>query len=164
MEKEFMDKLAGLPGGETLLHCFQCGICTSSCPVAEEIDLKPHQVSKMAALGFEDLLMSSKLLWDCTLCYMCTERCPKQVSVAGIITALRNVAIGEGMIPPAYKLQVELIFKLGRIYEVTDFENEVRADMGLPPAPPVKVEEVRRIMKETSLAQSVGVTQEGGKQ
>ena len=95
---------------------------------------------------------------------MCTERCPKQVSIAEIITALRNVAFREGMIHPAYKLQVELIFKLGRIYEVTDFENEVRADMGLPPAPPVKVEEVRRIMKETSLAQSVGLTQEGGKQ
>jgi len=163
MEKEFMDKLAGLPGGETLLHCFQCGICTSSCPVAEDVDLKPHQITMVAALGFKGLLMRSKLLWDCTLCYMCTERCPKQVRIAEIITSLRNIAFWEGAIHPAYKSQVELIFKLGRLYEVTDFENEVRADMGLPPAPSVKVNDVRRIIKGTSLAESTGVTQGSGK-
>jgi len=106
--------------------------------------------------------MSGDTLWLCSGCYTCYERCPQDVKLTDVIAALRTLAVKEGYIYPSFKVLIDSIGKNGYIYEITDFENEIRADMGLPAAPKVNLDEVKKIMKETGLDKLTGITLEEG--
>ena len=43
-------------------------------------------------LGLKDLALGSRMVWDCTTCYMCQEHCPEGIPVADILYELRNLA------------------------------------------------------------------------
>jgi heterodisulfide reductase subunit C len=47
--------------------------------------------------------------------------------------AIKNLAVEEACVPPGLKAQKGLLKQHGRLYEVTDFENEKREKLGLPP-------------------------------
>jgi heterodisulfide reductase subunit C len=47
--------------------------------------------------------------------------------------AIKNLAVAEACIPPGLTAQRELLKTHGRLYEVTEFENEKRGKLGLPP-------------------------------
>jgi len=151
---DFKSKLTKTELGSNALWCVQCGICTSSCPVAEF--LKPHQVIKMALLGLESVIRRREI-WLCAECYMCYERCPQDVKPTEILIMLKNTAAEEGYIYPTLKKLVNLIINDGRIYEITDFESEIRADLGLPPVPEVNVDEIRKIAEITGLDKRIGI-------
>ena len=73
--------------------CFRCNKCVSGCPVAKIIDeYRPNRIVRMAYFGLIDDLVDSELIWYCTQCFTCTERCPMRVAPADIIIALRNIA------------------------------------------------------------------------
>ena len=64
-----------------LLHenpsfCYQCAKCSAGCPVAEEMDLLPHQVIHAVALGEEAEVLDAETMWICAGCYTCAVRCP----------------------------------------------------------------------------------------
>ncbi|MEM2935889.1 MAG: hypothetical protein QW231_01785, partial [Candidatus Bathyarchaeia archaeon] len=45
----FRHEVMDFPGGKTLKTCFQCGTCTSSCPVARfSSSYRPRQILQMA--------------------------------------------------------------------------------------------------------------------
>ena len=61
--------------------CFNCKTCTSSCPIMDlagldELGLAPHQIIHATALGLDELVASSRMLWACLGCYRCQENCP----------------------------------------------------------------------------------------
>jgi len=87
-------------GSEKLLKCFQCGTCTSDCPVARYSDsYRPRTILHMAKLGLKDRVLKSDTLWLCAACFTCTDRCPQDVEVASVIRVLRNIAAEEGIFP-----------------------------------------------------------------
>ena len=49
------------------------------------------------------------------------------------MTALRNIAVREGYVHPAFREQAKLVGSFGRLYEIEDFDNKKRQKMGLPP-------------------------------
>jgi heterodisulfide reductase subunit C len=75
--------------------CYQCQKCSSGCPVASFMDIKPHQIMQMAGLGMKDELLRSSAIWLCLSCYTCSTRCPNDVNVAGIIDDLRSQALAK---------------------------------------------------------------------
>jgi len=129
----FAAKVATCAGGRQLLRCFACGTCTAGCPVAE-IDERynPCRIIRMVLLGFKDEVLGSEFLWLCAGCYTCQERCPQGVRVAEVMRTLRNLAVEQGIVHPAFKAQAELIRRMGRIYEIEDFDNKKRVRAGLP--------------------------------
>jgi len=152
MDRSFKYEVSKLPGAEKLLLCLQCGTCTGDCPVARRIpEFSPTTIARMAALGMKEDLFKGDLLWLCAQCFTCYEECPENVKPSEIISALRKMAVKEGQIHPAYKSQMELIGTLGRLYEVSEIHNEMRAELGLPPVPDSGVDEVKKIMKRTGL-------------
>lgn len=152
MDRSLKYELSKNPGAEKLLLCLQCGACTGDCPVARRVpEFSPRAITRMAVLGMKEALLKGDLLWLCTQCCTCYEECPENVKPSEIITALRKIAVEEGHIHHAYRSQMELIGTLGRLYEVSEIHSEMRADLGLPPAPDPGVEEVRKIMKRTGL-------------
>lgn len=69
--------------------CMQCGKCSGSCPAYGEMDYHPHQFVAMVENGDIEVLLSSKAIWNCLSCFACVERCPRGVSPANVIEAVR---------------------------------------------------------------------------
>ncbi|WP_300674187.1 4Fe-4S dicluster domain-containing protein [Desulfoluna sp.] len=86
--------------------CFQCGGCSSVCPVADTVDdpqeslgLLPHQVIQALKLGEVEMAEGAPMIWNCLTCYLCQEYCPQGVLVTDLFYELKNRAYrrtGEG--------------------------------------------------------------------
>ena len=157
-DPKFKYRVKQIPGAEKLTLCFQCGSCSADCPIAWRTDeFRPRLIARLAILGFKERLFSGDLLWLCLGCFNCVEHCPQQVKPADVIEALREMAIEEGRFHPSIKAKIEPIFKFGRMYEITEFENETRDMYGLPPVPEVKLEEIRRILINVGVDKLLGI-------
>jgi len=75
--------------------CYQCGKCSAGCPMANEMDLKTHEIIRLLQLDRDERLLSSDAIWMCLTCETCTTRCPNQFDPAAVIDALREIALKE---------------------------------------------------------------------
>lgn len=95
----FSSEVTDIPGGEYLNRCFSCGACSGICPVSQAIpDFDPRKIIHMIRMGLKDRLLKSDLLWFCSRCRSCVFVCPQDVRFADIMTALRDLAMQEGII------------------------------------------------------------------
>jgi heterodisulfide reductase subunit C len=78
--------------GEVIDLCFQCGACSSGCPLTAEMDLLPSTVMRYAQLGLEEVL-DSKTIWVCSTCFNCEIRCPRGIDIANVMEALREMML-----------------------------------------------------------------------
>ncbi len=154
---EFRRQLMETPGAERIMLCYQCGVCTADCPVAMRVkEFRPRRIARLAALGQKDRLLGGDTLWLCAGCYTCYERCPEQVRVSEIVSALRKLALKDGIVHPTYRALMNSIAEMGYIYEIDDFQNEMREEEGLPPVPEPDTEELEAIMKKTGFLKLLG--------
>jgi len=97
----FKEELAREPGCQHLLHCFACGVCTATCPVAEvEPEFSPSLIIRQVFYGQRQALLASPALWYCARCAQCSFVCPQDVRFLDIIQGLRNLAVQAGIISP----------------------------------------------------------------
>jgi len=78
--------------GEKIDLCFQCGACSSGCPLTAEMDLLPSKVIRYVQLGMEEVL-ESKTPWICITCFNCEIRCPRGIDIANVMEALREMVL-----------------------------------------------------------------------
>jgi heterodisulfide reductase subunit C len=155
LDPGFRAEIVAEPGGERFLRCFSCGTCVAGCPVAGRTEqYNPRRIVRMALLGMREKVLSSRFVWLCSTCYTCYERCPQDVHIPELMNAIRNIAVREGHVPQAFRQQAELLRDHGRLYEITAFENERRAEWGLPPISE-QADDVHRILVQC------GVVEEG---
>ena len=133
LDPGFRNEIVAEPGGERFLRCFSCGTCVAGCPVAGTTEkYNPRRVVRMALLGMREQVLGSEFVWLCSACYTCYERCPQDVHVPELMNAIRNIAVRAGYTPEVFRTQAELLRDHGRLYEITDYENERRQEWGLP--------------------------------
>lgn len=133
LNSDFKYEIIKEPGGENFLRCLQCGTCTASCPVKDiDPDYNCRRIIRMALIGDKEQVLKSEFIWMCSTCYSCYERCPQDVKITDLMTALKNIAVRYGCIHPNIKSQIELLEKFGALSEVSDFENRMREKYGLP--------------------------------
>ncbi len=94
LEKEVEER-----SGEKARLCYQCGKCSTGCLFDFAMDILPHQAMKLIQYGQKERLLSSHTIWICAACETCTARCPNGIDVAGVIDALRAMALEEGVKP-----------------------------------------------------------------
>ncbi len=82
-----------------LLGCIQCGKCTGGCPVARKTVLNIRSLIYQMLVEPELDVAAHPELWDCTCCFTCVERCPKDVRPAELIIGLRGQLVESGRIP-----------------------------------------------------------------
>ena len=87
----FREKVKAL-SGENIELCFQCGACSSCCPMTERMDLLPSTVMRLVQLGVEEVL-NSGTMWVCSSCFTCTVRCPRGIDVSRVMEALRQMVL-----------------------------------------------------------------------
>jgi heterodisulfide reductase subunit C len=152
LDLKFKYKISKIHGGEKLMRCFQCGTCTSDCPIARFSDTyRPRQIIRMAQLGMKDKVLHSDTLWLCAACFTCTDRCPQDVEVANVIRVLRNLAAEEGCIPQVFKEQYASIIESGYAYKIPELRLKKRETTGLPPLPKGDAGKIKKTLSEIKL-------------
>ena len=120
--EKFLQKLERM---EIDVHaCFQCGRCSSGCPVADFFDLQVMEVVRLASYGMEDILLNSKTIWLCAACETCATRCPNEIEIAGLMDVLRSLALKKGVVPAEPRVPLlhrsflDSVRHWGRAYEI----------------------------------------------
>ncbi|MEM2098327.1 MAG: 4Fe-4S dicluster domain-containing protein [Candidatus Bathyarchaeia archaeon] len=148
IDPKFKYEIAKMHGGEKLLRCFQCGTCTSDCPIAKYSDTyRPRQIIRMAQLGLKNRVLNSDTLWLCAACFTCTDRCPQGVEVASVIRVLRNLAAEKGCVPQVFKDQAASVLESGYAYKIPDLRIKKRESQGLPSLPKGNPESIRKTLE-----------------
>jgi heterodisulfide reductase subunit C len=123
-------------GGEGIMKCIQCGMCTASCMVASMTErYRPRKLIQKILLGKREEVLSSELPWLCMTCRLCEERCQEDVNLAEIFHAVREIAAHEGYIPQVFQNTIDKVLEDGWMLNdsYTDFEEDDRSDLGLDP-------------------------------
>ena len=142
VEKEF--------GGEGIVKCIQCGMCTASCMVASMTDrYRPRKLIQKILLGKREEVLSSELPWLCMTCRLCEERCQEDVNLAEIFHAVREIAAREGYIPQVFRNTIDKVLEDGWLLKdaYTDFVEDDRSDLGLDPKLDWNNEFVKKVKK-----------------
>jgi heterodisulfide reductase subunit C len=149
---KFKYEVSKMHGGEKLMRCFQCGTCTSDCPVAKFSDnYRPRQIIRMAQLGLKEKVLNSDALWLCAACFTCTDRCPQDVEVASVIRVLRNLAAEQGIVPQVFKEEASSILESGYAYRIPELRLKKRETVGLPPLPKGNPESICKTLRGVGL-------------
>lgn len=76
-----------------LKYCFECGICTATCPVAELLPdhYNPRVLLEETFLNLDEAL-SEKGIWLCAWCYKCYRRCPQKTKVPEVLASIKDLA------------------------------------------------------------------------
>ena len=157
LDPKFKYEIAKVPGGQNLMRCFQCGTCTSDCPVARYSDTyRPRTIIRMAQLGLKERVLNSETLWLCAACFTCTDRCPQDIEVASVIRVLRNLAAEKGIVPIVFKEQASSILHSGYAYKIPELRIKKRATKGLPPLPKSDPEKICKTLKGVKLLKKIG--------
>ena len=100
-------------GGEKLDLCYQCGLCTGSCPWNQLRSFLVRKLIHQAQLGVVDFM--SEDLWLCTTCRTCVQRCPRGVEIIDIMRAMRRVVAetGAAKVPDSLRLTIKNIAGAG---------------------------------------------------
>ncbi len=148
--------MPGVPDGydkKELYKCLQCAICTGSCPVSRVIEgFNPREmVLKYVLNGEREDVLGSEMIWYCTTCQICSERCPHEIDISGLIIHIMNRAAERRNIPGPLQKQVEQIAGTGRAIAPTPRSKRIRAEMGLKPLKEPDTGEIRKILSETGI-------------
>jgi len=110
--------------GTQVSACFQCHKCSTGCPIGPDMDFLPSQIMRLVHLGAENEVLASRSIWLCASCEACTARCPMAIDIAGVMDALRIMAIDRRTaLPDAHGKQFHRSFlgsvrRHGRVYEM----------------------------------------------
>ena len=82
-------------GGEALRQCYQCGLCSGSCPWNLVKKFSIRRMIREGQYGF----FETESWWTCTTCATCTTRCPRGVDIIEIVKALRRIMVEANVVP-----------------------------------------------------------------
>jgi heterodisulfide reductase subunit C len=149
----FKYELKKVPGAEKLMLCFQCGTCTADCPVSRyDESYRPRKILRMAQLGIKDQVLKSDTIWLCAVCFTCVDHCPQDVDIAGVLRALRNIAVKEGAMPLNFKELAAAIMQTGYAYRIPESRIKKREEIALPPLPKGNLEDIAKLFKATGFS------------
>ena len=136
-------------GGNHLRYCYQCGACVGDCPSARfHPGFNPREIMLLALLGALDrLLAPDAIIWRCSNCYTCYERCPQDVRPVEVILALKSLAREDGTAPAAVFEVAEMIRSTGRSAPVLASLAAKREQLGLPSLPEIDTKEIAQLLE-----------------
>jgi heterodisulfide reductase subunit C len=147
LDPEFTERVSQLIGGQDLTACFQCAKCSAGCPVSDKVNVQIHEVMRMLVLGLPEVL-DTDMIWLCTTCYTCQERCPQGIEITDILFGLKNMAFQRNKAPQGYVSSRQQLYDTGKLYQPTDWERE---DLGLEEVPHLELDETKKMFEKTGL-------------
>lgn len=121
LDPGFKDEVTAQQGRLDIALCYQCGVCSASCPTIDRMEYGPRRIMHMIHLGMTDKVLSSRDIWFCVSCYSCSARCPQGVEIADVMSRLRSLAMAKGLAKDKEatfsRVFVEVLRRYGRMYE-----------------------------------------------
>jgi heterodisulfide reductase subunit C len=129
--------------------CYQCGTCVSSCAAGL---VNPQQnirrlIQKLLNTADEHELSQNDLLWLCTNCYQCEDRCPEGVPLTTLLIRLRNMAVERGFAPTSVQKEIETLAAHGFTYPPAKSMISRRKKLGLPDLPRPADDEMQTLIR-----------------
>lgn len=100
-QAEIKETIGEILDTRKLRYCFDCGVCTASCPISEILgrDYNPRNLLERIVSNPAEALNSDEL-WLCAWCYRCHERCPQALKLPEIFLLMRAIANEQGQTQP----------------------------------------------------------------
>jgi len=145
----FKRQLAETVEGDLANYCYQCGACVGDCAAAiYSEDFNPREIMLKVLYGLEEeLLGDESVIWECTNCYACHERCPQQVKPVEIIISLKNMLAARGRAPDAVNKVIHTFETTGRTVPYSPAIDKQRAKFGLSPLGEVPMDEIHALLE-----------------
>ena len=156
MDPKFKYEISKIPGAEKVMLCFQCGTCTADCPIARFSEFyRPRKLVRMTQLGLKKKLLLSDVIWLCSTCFTCVDRCPQDVGIAHIVRAIRNLSVKERNMPVVFKELASNILKTGYAYMIPELRLKKREEQGLPTLPKANLESIAKLFNITGFSKTL---------
>jgi len=110
LDSEFLRIVERL-SGQNVSACYQCGKCSSGCPVLPDVELSPNRVIRMVQFGLEDDALDNEMIWSCAGCGTCTSRCPEGIDIGRVFDSLRAIAERKGVVHAPGATQVRTFYR-----------------------------------------------------
>lgn len=151
----FRRELAEKIEGNLASSCYQCGACVGDCPAAiYGSGFNPREIMLKVIYGLGDeLLRADSVLWQCTNCYNCQERCPQEVKPVEVILSLKNMLADRGIVPEPVAKIIQTFEATGRTTPIGPMVDREREKYGLGPLGAVPMEEIRLLLSPSEPAQ-----------
>ncbi|NVM35383.1 MAG: 4Fe-4S dicluster domain-containing protein [Candidatus Lokiarchaeota archaeon] len=149
----------------SLNYCYQCGTCSSSCPVAfiTEGEYNPRKIIEQSLLGLKDLLIKDQKpnVWLCCTCQMCVEECPQNVFLTEIFERIKNkiVLAGEPY-PETFKTQAKSVIENGLAIPITHSIIRRRDQLELPKVESANIDEIKKLLDATNFKKKIKLVEE----
>jgi heterodisulfide reductase subunit C len=146
---QFRRELAEKVEGDLASFCYQCGACVGDCPATTYGgDFNPREIMLKVLYGLGDELMTEdSVLWQCTNCYNCHERCPQQVKPVEVIISMKNMLYDRGIIPLTAAKVIKTFEETGRTVPFSPAIDKQRAKYGLPPLSEIPMDEIAKLLE-----------------
>lgn len=148
-----------------LNYCYQCGTCSSTCPVAFITggEFNPRKIIEQSLLGLKDLLLKDQNpnVWLCSTCQMCVEECPQNVFLTEIFEKIKNQIITSGEpYPETFKVQAKSILENGVAIPLTAPIIRRRDQLGLPKVESASTNEIQKLLHATEFEKKTKMLEE----
>jgi Fe-S oxidoreductase len=106
--------------GDNASECLTCGACSSRCTWFDgNGGPLPRQMVRMAALGLDQPLIDSHMLWDCLICNRCTQACPMEIKMDMVVRKGRSLAAAAPITPEAISTGLRTRLDVGDVNGLT---------------------------------------------
>jgi heterodisulfide reductase subunit C len=96
--------LKDIPQGTEILRCLQCGTCSASCPLTDQMDFTPRALFALIRDGDMEAALSANTAWFCVSCYQCMVRCPQEIPITDLMYRLKQLAMEKGTVPKSHRM------------------------------------------------------------
>ncbi|MHA1960635.1 MAG: 4Fe-4S dicluster domain-containing protein [Candidatus Thorarchaeota archaeon] len=162
----FREWILKQPEGKTILRCYQCGRCTTACPISEiEPSFNPR-LFLLKIMMADETLTENELIWTCLTCEQCEVRCPEHVKIPHVLILAKVSAFSKGNTPQIALDRASSILSQGRTILVSEPMLKTREKMGLPSLGTPPVDQILKTLKKLKLKERLvsAVSNYGGEQ
>jgi heterodisulfide reductase subunit B len=155
----FRRELAEKIEGNLASYCYQCGACVGDCPATTYgLGFNPREIMLKVLYGLGDeLLGDNSVLWQCTNCYNCYERCPQDVKPVEVVISLKNMLADRGLIPQTVARIIQTFEATGRTTPMGPMVDRERAKYGLRPLGAVPMDEIRAMIEPSGPCHAISL-------
>ncbi len=100
-------------GGDAFKACYQCGLCTGSCPWGQVKSFIVRRIMHQSQLGLIDF--EDEDMWTCVTCRNCVQLCPRGVAIIDVMRSIRRaiVSLGVAKVPDSLRITMKNIAGTG---------------------------------------------------